>query len=247
MPRIARNIIPGTFFHIMVQGINKEDIFEKDNYKLRYKKIIRENIEKFQIKVISYCIMSNHTHILIYTDNIDTMIKFMHNVNTSYAIYYNKVKSRVGYVFRDRFRTQTILNENHLKNCIVYIHKNPVKAQIVDNEEKYKYSSYNEYIKNSEIIDIKFIKTSLGLTTNSWVKNILAMHRNDKIKDKFIDVQLKNKLTDAECNGIIEKYRSEGLEDRVIVKYLMENYNISERNIASHMNLTRYKIRELLR
>jgi len=53
-------------------------------------------------------------------------------------------------VFRDRYKTQKILHENHLKNCIVYIHKNPIEARMIQNEEEYVYSSYNEYIKNSE-------------------------------------------------------------------------------------------------
>lgn len=248
MPRIARSNMTGKFFHIMVQGINKEHIFEKDYYKKEYKKIIKKNLEKSKIKVISYCIMNNHTHILIYSDNISSIIKFMHTINTSYGIYYNKVNDRVGYVFRDRYKTQEILNGDHLKNCIVYIHKNPVKAKIVENEEKYQYSSYNEYIENNEIIDIEFIRKIFGLeNSNDFKKYILLLHRKYNTEEKFLDIELKRKLSNAECYSIIEKYRNNGQSDNEIVKYLMKNYTISERSIAENMKITRYALREIIR
>lgn len=248
MPRIARNDMTGTFFHIMVQGINKECIFEKDDYKEQYKNILKTNLEKFQIKIISYCIMNNHTHILIYCDNINNMIKFMHNVNTSYGIFYNKINNRVGYVFRDRYKTQKILNEKHLKNCIVYIHKNPVKAKIVENEEEYKYSSYNEYIKNSKIVDIKFVIDTLGIVEQSnFIKYTRLLHRKEDIEDNFIDVEIRKDLNDDEVSNIIKKYKNKGLKDSTLVNYLIKNYNISQREIAKKLNLTRYKVRELLK
>lgn len=248
MPRIARNNLPGTFFHVMVQGINKEYIFQQKYCKEKYKKIVRYNMKIFEIKIIAYCIMNNHTHLLIHSDNMENIIKFMHNVNTSYGIFYNKINNRVGYVFRDRYKTQEILDENHLKNCIVYIHKNPIKAKMVESEEEYEYSSYNEYIKNSEMVDIKFVKDTLGIVEqDDFIRYTLLIHRKENIEDNFIDIETRKYLTDNECNSIIKKCRNDGLEDRIIAKYLIGNYNISERSIANNMNLTRYKVRELLR
>lgn len=53
----------------------------------------------------------------------------MKKVNTTYAIYYNKNEVRVGYVFANRYYSQSIKNERHLLTCIQYIHQNPVKAE----------------------------------------------------------------------------------------------------------------------
>ena len=70
----------------------------------------------------------------------------MHKVNTLYAIYFNKKYNRVGYVFRDRYKSQAIYSEKQLYTCINYIHYNPVKAGICKIASEYEYSSYNEYI-----------------------------------------------------------------------------------------------------
>lgn len=80
-------------------------------------------------KLVAYCVMSNHAHILVYTEDIREISLFMKKVNTTYAIYYNKNEVRVGYVFANRYYSQSIKNERHLLTCIQYIHQNPVKAE----------------------------------------------------------------------------------------------------------------------
>ena len=92
----------------------------------------------------------------------------MKTLNEDYARYYNYVKNRVGYVYRDRYLSEPITNRNYLLNCISYIHNNPVKAGIVKKCEEYKYSSYNDYINktnyiNDDILELLFNKRSLPL------------------------------------------------------------------------------------
>ena len=166
MPRNSRNYINTTFFHIMVQGLNKEFIFNKDEDKKQYLKFVNKIKKEVNIKIISYCVMDNHVHILVKTDTTDQLSKFMHKVNTLYAIYYNQKYNRVGYVFRDRYKSQIIYSEKQLYACINYIHNNPVKAQICKFPCEYEYSSYNEYRKNMKTFE-KDIKEVLNKKNES--------------------------------------------------------------------------------
>lgn len=152
MPRLPRNIHKIGFFHIMVQGINKSYIFRTEAQKKEYIKLMKECNKKFDIKVISYCIMDNHSHMIIYSEHVTNISNYMKSHNTSYGIYYNKTNDRIGFVFRNRFQSQYIDDENYLINCIKYIHMNSVKAGKELKEEDYKYSSYKEYFKNKKII-----------------------------------------------------------------------------------------------
>ena len=131
MPRIARKNLDCSYLHIIVQGINKEYIFNEESLKCLYKSILKKYLLESNICILAYCIMDNHIHILMHSNDIKEISKLMHKTNTSYAKAYNKYKKRVGYVFRDRFYSQMILSEQQLYNCIVYIHNNPVKANIV--------------------------------------------------------------------------------------------------------------------
>ena len=64
MPRISRNSLNSNFFHVTVQGINKEHIFYNNSYKDFYIYKMLSNLNRFNVTLISYCIMNNHAHIL---------------------------------------------------------------------------------------------------------------------------------------------------------------------------------------
>lgn len=162
MPRLARKDLTTPFLHIMVQGVNKEFIFQDKKCIETYLKFLHLYKNKYSITILAYCIMNNHAHLLIYTEQIDSLGKFMHNTNLTYSQFYNKYKKRCGVVFRNKYQSEPIYDKKHLFSCIKYIHMNPVKAHMVPNCEDYPYSSYNEYITNTGICQDIIFKNILG-------------------------------------------------------------------------------------
>lgn len=164
MPRIPRQLLKAYFYHIITQGINKEYIFNNEKYIKKYIELLYKK-KIGTISIIAYCIMNNHSHLLIYSEKIEDLSLYMHNVNTAFAKYYNTEMERVGYVFRDRYKSESIDNISYLIKCINYIHNNPVKAGIVKTCDEYKYSSYKEFLtdrkikKIEEIVNINLDKT----------------------------------------------------------------------------------------
>lgn len=207
MPRISRETFESGFFHIMVQGINKEYIFKEKENKEKYLYLMKKYYSKYKIKIISYCIMNNHTHFIIYTNDVTQISAYMHKINSIYAMDYNKSLQRVGYVFRDRYKSQYIYDKEYLHKCIKYIHMNPVKAKMVDSENKYKYSSYNDFKYKQNFIDDEVIKLVFD--------NINYEELFEKIED-----------TDIE---IMDVDRDDENFDIAIKKYLREkNINIEQ-------------------
>lgn len=160
MPRLPRNNIKTSYFHVMVQGIDKEYIFNRKIDIKYYISILYELKDELNIKIIAYCIMNNHAHLLIHTNDVSNLTKYMHKTNTKYAIYYNKIHDRVGYVFRNRFKSEGIYSERQLYNCISYIYNNPVKAKICRTPEEYPYSN-SKYYKG--IIEENNLYSFLGM------------------------------------------------------------------------------------
>lgn len=182
MPRLARKYLESSFIHIIVQGINKEYIFQKKSFKEAYLNILKKNINETDIKVIAYCVMDNHIHLLIYSENINSVSKLMQRTNGAYAKLYNRTKNRVGYVFRNRYYTQMILTEQQLYNCIVYIHRNPLKANMVNLFQEYKYSSYNEYIGKKGLISDDSLKLVFG-DSKYFINTFMEIHKLEDVED----------------------------------------------------------------
>ena len=222
MSRIPRNYIKTSFFHVITQGINKSYIFERAEDIKYYIKIMYQLTQEQKIKIIGYCIMSNHAHMLIETEEINELSKYMQRLNTKYGKYYNKKYNRVGYVFRDRYRAQGIYTEKFLYNCLRYIYNNPVKAGICKNAEDYPYSNYKK-IDGELNEDYTFIDI--------------------EDNDKNIGEIIKKFLKENEMELTYLKREKRKLKELVII--LKKQYNISLRNIAKELHMGRETIRKL--
>lgn len=245
MPRLARKNLNTSFLHVMVQGVNKEYIFEKENNIKDYLDIINKNKGNYSFTIMAYCIMNNHAHFLIYTESIEDFSKFMHRVNLLYAQKYNKEKKRVGVLFRNRYRAEPIYDRKYLISCIKYIHNNPVKAKMVKRCEDYKYSSYNEYINNGEITQNKIMIDIFGNKCN-----YLKLFK-ENFEKRFIDDDKENKelMKEFIIEGIKEyqlKY-SKNLIDilsnresfRELIMYLNKNCNFKFVEIRNFFEIPR--------
>lgn len=246
MPRIARRDLKTVFFHVIVQGINKEYIFYKKDYMDEFKKILFKNLKKFDIKLISYCIMNNHAHILIYTENIEEMSKYMKSVNLSYAKYYNRNENRVGIVFRNRYESEPILTSKHLLNCIGYIHNNPVKAKIVETVKEYKYSSYNDYIYKDGIVDDAIIKLVFD-NTKEYISTFKSIHNtNYKFKDCIMPVEYNEeyiKLKKENINDVVSN--KEKLKKTIKILVMEEQIPINK--VSEILKISRFKVSRILK
>lgn len=249
MPRIARKDLGTSFFHVIVQGINKEYIFYKEEYIKKYLKLLNKYKEDFDIQILAYCIMNNHAHLLIYAENCEEMSSFMHKVNCLYAHYYNKKEQRVGVLFRNRYESEPIYNERYLINCIKYIHMNPVNANIVSKCSEYKYSTYNDYIKNEGVAKNKILIDMFGKQDYKE----LFCQADDIIVFKDIEKNLEEIIKfvinefEKETGRTLEEILDSKILLRKIIKILKEKYGMSYVDIAKQFNISRGKIEYILK
>lgn len=224
MPRIARKDSQSNFYHVIVQGINRKYIFNQPEFINKYKQIILSKLEKSNITILAYCIMNNHAHFLIFSEKCEYLSKFMQRVNTTYSQYYNKTNNRVGYVFRDRYYTQDILDQKQLYSCLKYIHNNPVKANICSSMSKYKYSSYNEFIGEKVIINENSINLLFG-NSKDYKEKFYLIH-NSENNNEFCFNDIKDKEIKDFIIEIEKKYNKnikELKKDRNILKKLIQD------------------------
>jgi REP element-mobilizing transposase RayT len=102
-----------------------------------------------QFGIYGYCLMSNHTHLLI-REKTDHISRIMSRIGTSYAWWYNRKYNRSGHVFQGRYGSECVEYDKYLLIVIRYIHNNPVKAGMVSEPEYYKWSSIHAYYGGRE-------------------------------------------------------------------------------------------------
>ena len=154
MPRQSR-ITSGTgVYHVMLRGINKQEIFQS---KVDYWKFIKlmdrlchprdetDHPVPPHCCLYAYCLMPNHVH-LLFKDYDGSLAESIKSLTIPYAQYYNNKYNRVGHFFQDRFRSEPVNDWEYFVTLLRYIHQNPVAANIVSDVKNYTWSSWMEYI-----------------------------------------------------------------------------------------------------
>lgn len=147
-PRICRNF---AFYHVMLRGNNKQEIFFSDVDRIKFYLLLQEGVERFGHSIHAFCLMKNHVHLLIQTAETP-LSKIVKHVAFRYAQYINNTKERVGHLFQGRFKAILVDERSYLMELVRYIHLNPVRAGIVTAPERYFWSGHRAYLKMETIL-----------------------------------------------------------------------------------------------
>lgn len=220
MPRQARKESGTGIYHVMLRGINRQDIFEDKEDYVRMLTCLKQMLEQYDeagnrqqplCTFYAYCLMSNHVHLLLKTNqkDIGSTIK---PLAVMYAMYYNSKYSRSGHLFQDRFKSEPVNDMEYFTVLLRYIHQNPLKAGIVNKVEDYQWSSWCEYTGD--------IPAAVCLCATSAVYKRMTTEYLKELVDTPLD-------EDVSCLDIDEVVRV-SIGDRDVRKYLQERYGIAD-------------------
>ncbi|MGI6358716.1 MAG: REP-associated tyrosine transposase, partial [Bacillota bacterium] len=163
MARTARTRSSTGIYHVVVRGVNRQDIFLEDEDRWFYLNNLRQLRSEEKCSLYGYCLMSNHVHLLVREQQPNAVSKLMHRLGTIFAQWYNLKYDRVGHVFQDRYHSSPVEDDDYLLTVLHYIHQNPVKAQLVERCGSFPFSSYHAYALAKDPFGIADIDLAVGL------------------------------------------------------------------------------------
>ncbi len=124
----------------------------KQKNKYQYENILFQKNDAL-IKILSYCIMPDHYHLLFKVTSEKLISKYISDIENSYTRYFNLKHNRKGPLWQSRYRAVPITSNEQLLHVSRYIHLNPTTKGLVDFPEEWKYSSYKDIISSQSILD----------------------------------------------------------------------------------------------
>jgi len=233
-------------YHIMLRGINKQQVFFDDEDYIQFLHILSKVKTLNGFKLHSYCLMSNHIHLLIQEGNEPLELIFK-RLGDRFIYWYNLKYKRTGPVFQGRYKSVPVNDDEYFISVMKYIHQNPVKAGIVESCGEYKYSSYNEYYKWASFVDTAFAMELIG-------ENEFERIHNEPCAEQHLDIQENEaiRISDTEAKRLFEEHTHCMSADE-FQKYpkdmqrayvnLLRAENLSERQICRLTDVTRWFIR----
>ena len=142
MPRKPRIEVPGGYYHVGSKGNRGCVIYENDDERHWFLSLLALTVERFAWACHSFVLMSNHFHLLIQLDR-GGLSAGMQFLNTSFARFSNRRHGYEGqHLFRNRFWSELIGDDVHLRETARYIVLNPVRAKICVDPGEWPWSSY---------------------------------------------------------------------------------------------------------
>jgi len=146
----------------------------KSNYKYN---LVAHDFSQPYVKIIAYCLMSNHFHLIIEQLTDGGITNFMQKIGTGYTMYYNTRYESRGHIFSNSFLANHIQTDDQLLYTTTYVHMNPVKKNKnvlydlkVDKEKlerliSYPWSSLPQYLNiddNKNYAELKYLRPPIN-------------------------------------------------------------------------------------
>lgn len=143
MQRVWRTVTG--FYHVCARGTGKQNIFETDDDRWEFLKLMRDCCRDGGVTVVSWCLMSDYVD-LVLLDYEDKMSAAMQRLLLTYARRFNKRTGRAGCLFRERFERRSLDTDWQVMEAIRSVHACPQKAGI-SLIERYPWSSFAEHLR----------------------------------------------------------------------------------------------------
>ena len=213
-------------YHVMLRGINRQDIFEDDEDYLQMTSILRGQSERYDEKGLrlppfctfyAYCLMSNHLHLLIQEreDNISDIVK---RIGVTYAHYFNKKYERNGHLFQDRFRSEPVDDIGYFITLLRYIHQNPLKAGVIENINDYPWSSWKEYASDNCPTLLCSTRVVFARINQTDLEELVNTPLEDDGKILDIDTDGYKSISDGDVKAFLQM--SQGIANPLVVQSL---------------------------
>ena len=214
MPRQARQASGTGIYHVMMRGINHQNIFEEQEDYYQFLNTLDLMAQSYESDgtfagrnyiLYAYCLMSNHIHLLI-REREDTIGMAIKRVASSYVYYYNHKYSRDGHLFRERYKSEPVNDMAYFVTLLRYIHQNPVKAGIVNKVNDYEFSSWHEYEdKNSTLFPLCDTHTVLNRIPLNELSELVNEPISDEVACLDIEDASKGRPSDDQVMMLIKE------------------------------------------
>ncbi|MBE6931924.1 MAG: transposase [Ruminococcaceae bacterium] len=248
MSRNARVRSESGIYHVMLRGNNRQQIFLTPQDNQKFLQVLKECKALSGFRLLAYCLMGNHVHLLIKEGN-EELGQIFKRIGSRFVYWYNAKYQRVGHLFQDRFKCEAVENQRYLFTVIRYIHQNPLKAGLCTCLEDYPYSSYQEYLRGQYLVDMDYVTQYIS-------REAILTYSKEAMTEECLDMAAtaSTRMTDEEAIEIIRNVSGcrnvgdfqkfpQGQRDFYLFK--LKNCGISARQISRLTGVSYYTVQSI--
>ena len=211
MPRIHRIDVGGYVYHVINRANARVPIFDNSKDYQLFETILAEGKEKHDMRVLAYCLMPNHWHLVLYPKNDGDLSKFMSWVTNTHTRRWHVRKETIGqgHLYQGRYKSFLCQTDSHFLTMVRYVERNAKKAKMVKQAEHWEHSSVWRREKGTPTHKKLLSPWPVLMPKNylSWLNEAQSASEEEAIERSIV----KNIPFGAERwrDGMIRKYKLE--------------------------------------
>jgi putative transposase len=141
MPRTIRASEGNLCYHVLNRGNGRAQVFHKDDDYAAFLGAMSEASVRLPMRVIAYCLMPNHFHLVLRPHADGDLSRWMHWLLTTHVRRYLRHYHHSGHVWQGRFKAFAIQDDEHLGTVVRSVERNALRAGLADRAEGWAWSS----------------------------------------------------------------------------------------------------------
>lgn len=143
MPRLARHAPGGIVYHVLNRANGRLRLFKNDDDILAFERVLLQAHERTPIRILDWCIMSNHWHFVLFPERDGELTAFMRWLTLTHAQRWKQAHAAVGHghLYQGRFKSFPVQEDEHLLTVLRYVERNPLRVGIVKRAQDWRWGS----------------------------------------------------------------------------------------------------------
>ncbi|MGE5834057.1 MAG: REP-associated tyrosine transposase [Acidobacteriota bacterium] len=150
MPYRLRRGTAGLIFHVLNRAVRRARLFDNGTDYAAFLMVLREAQRRIPLRILAYCIMPNHFHLVAWPAEDNELSGFMHWLTSTHSKrwhVYHETRG-TGSVYQGRFKSFPVQTDSHFLTVCRYVEQNPLRAGLVQRAEDWAWSSLWDHCRN---------------------------------------------------------------------------------------------------
>jgi putative transposase len=143
MPRRLRIADGGLVYHVLNRAVGRGRIFEDADDYLAMERVIERTWTLLPLRIISYCLMPNHWHWVLWPKDDGQLSQFMRLLTVTHTQRWHAHhhSAGTGPLYQGRFKSFPIQADEHFLTVCRYVERNALRAKLVESAQDWPWSS----------------------------------------------------------------------------------------------------------
>lgn len=175
MGRPQRAAEGGYVYHVLNRANARMTIFADDGDYVAFEKVLAEAVERTETRLLAYCIMPNHWHLVVWPRKDGELSRFVGWLTLAHTQRWHAHRRSTGsgHVYQGRFKSFPVQEDEHFYTIARYVERNALRANLVRRAELWRWGSLARWLRGAT--EDKQLLTAWPLARKaSWVDHVNA-------------------------------------------------------------------------